>query len=344
MTTALIIGKFYPPHNGHHFLIDTALEEMDHVIVLVNYSECESIHGQDRMRWIADRHRRADVRLVRDENPIDMSDEGWNAHLDVWVEGLFGGVGGDVIPTHVYTSEDYGDELARRLSKRLYTSIEHRQVDVSRARFNTSGSAIRKDLISNWKWLAPVTRAGLTKRIVVCGAESSGTTTLAKALAKVFKTAYVPEYGRIITEALEGSNYFDWDTEVFEHIQREQNALEERYARSAGPVLICDTDPYATAMFHELYVGGELPVRWTPEKTLYIVTDHAGVTFEQDGQRRFEDRRQWQTEWFERHLTDAGLPFVKVSGKPGHRAADAFSAIAQRMEWEMADPIEYQTI
>jgi HTH-type transcriptional repressor of NAD biosynthesis genes len=336
MTTALIIGKFYPPHNGHHYLIDTALEEMDRVIVLVNYSACESIHGQDRMRWVAERHRKADVRLVRDEHPIEFTDDGWNAHLDVWIEALDRDV-----PTHVYTAEDYGDEFARRLGERLNTAVEHRQLDVTRARFDTSASAIRKDPASNWQWLARPTRAGLTRRIVICGAESSGTTTLARDLAKAFKTAWVPEYGRILTEALEGSDYFTWDTEVFEHIQREQNALEERYARSAGPVLICDTDPYATSMFHELYVGGESPVRWTPAKALYIITDDQGVEFEQDGSRRFEARRRWQTEWFERRLTKEGRPWVKVTGGREDRVAQATVPILFHMKWNLADPIEY---
>ena len=31
----IVIGKFYPPHRGHHHLIDTALAASDEVDVLV---------------------------------------------------------------------------------------------------------------------------------------------------------------------------------------------------------------------------------------------------------------------------------------------------------------------
>ncbi len=33
--TAVVIGKFYPPHRGHKFLIDTAASQADHVTVIV---------------------------------------------------------------------------------------------------------------------------------------------------------------------------------------------------------------------------------------------------------------------------------------------------------------------
>ena len=31
----VVIGKFYPPHKGHNYLIDTALKNSDEVDVLV---------------------------------------------------------------------------------------------------------------------------------------------------------------------------------------------------------------------------------------------------------------------------------------------------------------------
>ena len=35
MKRGLVIGKFYPPHRGHKFLIETALNAVDHLDVLI---------------------------------------------------------------------------------------------------------------------------------------------------------------------------------------------------------------------------------------------------------------------------------------------------------------------
>ncbi|MBI3968636.1 MAG: AAA family ATPase, partial [Chloroflexi bacterium] len=46
-----------------------------------------------------------------------------------------------------------------------------------------------------------------------------------------------------------------WQSEEFVHIARAQNELEDRLARIANRVLICDTDSWATTIWHERYVG-----------------------------------------------------------------------------------------
>jgi cytidyltransferase-like protein len=33
--TGVVIGKFYPPHRGHHLLVNAALAQCEHVAVLV---------------------------------------------------------------------------------------------------------------------------------------------------------------------------------------------------------------------------------------------------------------------------------------------------------------------
>ena len=34
MKRTLVLGKFYPPHKGHHYLIQQALQHSEHVIIL----------------------------------------------------------------------------------------------------------------------------------------------------------------------------------------------------------------------------------------------------------------------------------------------------------------------
>jgi nicotinamide riboside kinase len=115
-----------------------------------------------------------------------------------------------------------------------------------------------------------------TKRIVVVGSESTGKTTLAKRLVDYFRnkggafsnTQWVAEYGRDYTyeklARLEqdsrrdknvpvGMDQLIWIEEDFIHIGKIQTEKEDQAARISGPVLICDTDAFATAIWHERY-------------------------------------------------------------------------------------------
>ncbi|WP_375406155.1 AAA family ATPase [uncultured Amnibacterium sp.] len=79
------------------------------------------------------------------------------------------------------------------------------QVDPGRQLNPVSGTAVCSDPEACWWALAPSVRASLTKRVVVLGAESTGTTTLAKALAEELGTLWVEEYGREYSEIARAS-------------------------------------------------------------------------------------------------------------------------------------------
>jgi hypothetical protein len=102
----------------------------------------------------------------------------------------------------VFSSEAYGVELAARFHAQPVT------VDLGREKVPVSGTAIRADPAGHWGMLGPGVRGWLARRVVVVGAESSGTTTMARALARHYRlrggvwaaTRWVPEYGRELTE------------------------------------------------------------------------------------------------------------------------------------------------
>ena len=86
MTHGLVIGKFYPPHLGHHHLIDTAAAQVDRLSVLVLGSSRESIPIEDRVRWLSQIHPgpRIAVRGGRCDVPIDLHSETvWAAHVAI---------------------------------------------------------------------------------------------------------------------------------------------------------------------------------------------------------------------------------------------------------------------
>src|SRR5690606_15878152 len=267
----LVIGKFYPPHAGHHHLIDVAAAACARLSVVVAASSVESIPLPLRTAWLREAHPQPHVEIfpVVDDTEIDYgSDEIWSAHVAAFRAGtaMRSGLGVPVPPVGaVFSSEAYGPELAERFS------AVHVPVDPPRERFPVSGTAVRDDPVGNWEFLSPAVRAYLARRVVVVGAESTGTTTLARALAAHYArrggvwaaTRWVPEYGRTFTEEklaaarretgdpslwLDG---LEWESADFTRIAEHHAALEDAAARSGSPLLVCDTDALATAVWHE---------------------------------------------------------------------------------------------
>lgn len=91
----------------------------------------------------------------------------------------------------------------------------------------------------------------MVKRIALLGAESTGKTTLAAALASHYNTLWVPEYGRIFVEQHGRLP----KVEEMLGLAQAQIVLEEQYAQNASNVLFCDTTPLTTALYSQYYFG-----------------------------------------------------------------------------------------
>lgn len=348
----LVLGKFYPPHEGHHHLVRTAKARCERLTVLVCAASVESVPLADRVAWMREVH--PDVRVVGavDDNRMDLRDPAiWDAHMAVFRAAVPEPVDA------VFTSESYGDELARRFGA---VSV---LVDPGRTLHPVSGTEVRADPAGCWDFLAPPVRAALTRRVVVLGAESTGTTTLALALAGHYRarggvwarTRYVPEYGRefserrlaALRERRPGAQWEDveFTTEDFPLIARRQNALEEEAARAGSPVLICDTDSFATTVWHERYVGGRNPeieeIADRAPHHLWLLTGHEGVAFEDDGLRDREELRPWMTGRFRAELARTGRTYLMLEGPREKRLADAVAAVDALLDqgWYFAAPL-----
>lgn len=167
------------------------------------------------------------------------------------------------------------------------------------------------------------------KRVVVIGSESSGTTTLARALAGHYRTVWVPEYGRTYTEGRVHSSQ-PWRSDEFTFIAIEQARMEDALATLANQVLICDTDPFATAIWHERYLGtsSEAVQAIVDTRTydLYVVTD-VNIPFEQDAIRDGESFREWMQGRFVEELSKKPTPMIVVTGAHEERFAAAVKKI-----------------
>ncbi|HTK60321.1 MAG TPA: ATP-binding protein, partial [Candidatus Baltobacteraceae bacterium] len=165
---------------------------------------------------------------------------------------------------------------------------------------------------------------------VVLGAESTGTTTLARALAERYGTVWAPEYGRHYAEGKYASPDRVWRTDEFVHIAETQHASVERLARSADRVVFSDTDALATAIWHERYVGSRAPAveafAAAHRPDLYLLTGDE-IPFEQDGLRDGEHLRHWMHGRFEEVLAAQPVPYLVLRGGREERVREAVRAV-----------------
>ena len=363
---AMVIGKFYPPHAGHHLLVEAAAAQADRVTVVVMGSAVESIPLADRVTWMGQVHvsqPNVTVTGIRCDSPVDVtSPPVWAAQV-ACMQAAVAQVTSTPVDA-VFSSEAYGDELAARMGAR------HIPVDPARVTISISGTQIRADLSAGWAHLHPAVRAGLATRVVVVGSESTGTTTLSRALAEHYRqrgglwgrTGWVPEHGRdYAVAALDRIKQFavdaglnepdmsdvDWQAQDFANIATEQTRMENQAAAHGSPLLVCDTDAFATSVWERRYLGeesfGALKAATVdlPRHDVYLLTDHVGVPFEQDGTRDGEQVRADMTRWFINALTRAGHSWVLLTGTRAERLDLAVRvadlALARRMA--LADPL-----
>ncbi len=320
----LVLGKFYPLHAGHSHLIRTAQRACERVTVQVLASSGESIAMDVRSAWIREDHPTVRVVAGLDDAAIDYaSPVAWDAHMAV-IEALL-----DAPVDAVFTSDAYGEELARRLGATWV------QVDEGRAERPISGTAIRGDLVGHWGDLSSAVRRDLAARVVVLGAESTGSTTLSFALAARLGAEWVPEYGREYCVDRPGGMDAQWVPAEFELIVEAQLVLEREALRTTQvPLVICDTDALTTALFYERYMG-ETSARIMARVAahlpdLYIVTGDE-IPWVQDDTRDGEDIRSAMQKRFRETLAELDVPWIEVHGSVEERLAASLAAIEEHV-------------
>ncbi len=337
----VIIGKFYPPHAGHRHLIATAAAQSVRLAVVVLGNRFETLTLADRVEWLADEFSGSDVTVLGmpDDCPVDYHSRAiWKAHDEALRIALK--LKGITTADAVFSSEGYGAELADRLG------AAHLMVDAARSTYPVSGTQCRDDLAAAWRSIIGPARQDMAVRIILVGAESTGTSTLTTALTQHYRGRYpelvdVPEFGRQYTydtfAAAQAANPdavladLVWTAEDFAVIGERQNEMEND-AAARCPVVIADTDSLATTLWERYYFGEDShgsyrALTQLPRRDLYLVTDHEGVAFEDDGWREGEHRRAEMTEWFKEELTREGHSWILVSGTPAERLATATDII-----------------
>lgn len=334
----LAIGKFWPPHNGHHAMVEHLARHCDRMLIVICATQTQVPTGLERSLWMQQIHPTAEVIVVDDfcswhfpePCPAECSQK-WAARIHAL------GVGPVDL---VVTSESYGDRFAELLGAR------HVSFDPGRTLHDLSGTGVRSSLAKHWFDLHPVTRAGMHRRVVVLGAESTGTSTLSHDLAEALDLPQTPELGRTVSWALyavAGSmDEVQWGTSEFwsivnAQIRTEVLALQtavDRAPGALGPWLVCDTDTLATVAWWERYLGTPagplLELAGSRLADLYIVTSPDGVAFDDSDPTR--DGREVRLGMHERFLElvrESGRPYLIATGDRADRVEVSRTALAQ---------------
>jgi HTH-type transcriptional repressor of NAD biosynthesis genes len=338
--TGLVVGKFCPLHRGHEFVIETALEQCDEVIILSYTSENFGYNykAETRESWLKQLYSRQPVRIhvldAHPQLPIDLATD--LEHRSFCAEYLLYDL--ETTVQAVFSSENYGDGFAEFLttyfsdSLKEPTYVEHVMVDAARERFSTSGTALRKSL--DELYISPWVRRDLVPRILFTGAESSGKTTLVQHLSKELDVAYTREYGRVVYEArIKEGKILAY--EDFAEIARIQE-VRERTAAFDARMLLCDTSAVTTEFYAEVEYGQvarSLRERAWKSMDRYdlIFFCNSDIPHEQDGTRRDEAfRSRMNDALLNKFLPYQSGRFFRLSGTLEERAATAKDIMNQK--------------
>ena len=311
--SGLVFGKFLPLHEGHVYLMNFAQQSCHRLTILVCTLPNEPIPGEVRFQWVKKMF--PDANVVHHNVVIPQYS---NEHPDFWniwkrsIEKFCPGEEFDAL----FGSEDYGWKMADVMG------IEYIPVDRDRALVPISGTEIRKNPLKHWQYLPVEVRPYFVKRVAIVGPESTGKSTLTKALAKHFETSYAHEYARsLLDDYAKHTEYEDGEVrlEDISTIARGQIATEDALARRARKVLFCDTELTTTTFWSDFYF--KTCPAWVKQEAarrtydLYLLLD-VDVPWKKDPLRPMSDlkkRRQFLA-WWEEKLTLEHRPFVKIAG------------------------------
>lgn len=137
--TGVVLGKFYPPHKGHKFLIETAQAKCNALSVVVCTRANETIPGGLRHTWVKEIHPKAFVRRQEHTYP-DNDSKLWAKVTVDWLH---------FIPEFAFSSEDYGQRWAE------FMGNTHVLVDKARAQVPISGTKVRENPQDVLQFLEP---------------------------------------------------------------------------------------------------------------------------------------------------------------------------------------------
>lgn len=169
--------------------------------------------------------------------------------------------------------------------------------------------------------------------ICILGAESTGKTTLAQALATHFDCPWVPEYLRHFCQQHARTPTREEQAQVLEMQRKAEIAAQAQATQRQAAFVFCDTAPLLTAIYSDfIFADQSLHARARALHSNYALTLLLApdLTWIADGlQREGEHVREPVTQMIERELAALALPTATVAGQGELRFAAALNAVQQ---------------
>ncbi len=168
-------------------------------------------------------------------------------------------------------------------------------------------------------------------RVVLYGPESTGKTTIAKALAQYYNTQWVPEFARDYLQKKWDLHQETCTKEDLLVIAKGQLQAENQAIRTAQNFLFCDTNILVTRVWSETHFNGYCnPIlkSWSEQwhYDYYFLTD-IDVPWQADDLRdRPHDRKEMHT-YFEGILREKKHPYTYLTGNIKTRMNTAISVL-----------------
>jgi NadR type nicotinamide-nucleotide adenylyltransferase len=313
MRTGLVLGKFAPLHKGHQLLIETAVEENEKVIVMIyDAPDVTSVPLPVRSSWIKRLYPSVQV-IEAWDGPLKIGDTAEIKRMHE--EYILKILDGEPI-TNFYSSEFYGDHVSSSLG------AQDRRIDPARREVPVSATAIRQDVYGNRQYLDPIVYRDLITKAVFLGAPSTGKTSLARQLAGVHKTVWMPEYGREYWEQHQRERRLSPQqlVEIAEqHIQR-----EDEICLKANRYFFIDTDATTTFMFSMYYHDqahprlAELASKTLERYDLFFLCED-DIPYDDTWDRSGEMNRDMFQKQIKTDLIKRKISFISLSGSLGKR-------------------------
>ena len=256
-------GKFCPPHRGHLSAILHAATQCKRLYVIVSYNkELEDTFKwhpsikpatlNDRVRWLSiELQKFSYIKVIgQNETGVPLYPYGWEQWSKMLREtvpepfqALFG------------TEKEYSDEGYTK----YFPEIKYELFNEGIREVPVSATQIREDPYRYWDYILGAARPHFAKRVLICGTESCGKTTLTMLLAKYYNTSWTEEEGRYYSTRYLGGNEKTFSIDDFFNIGIDQREVEEHALRTSNKLVFFDTDSVITQYYCELYTGKKNP-------------------------------------------------------------------------------------
>ena len=168
-------------------------------------------------------------------------------------------------------------------------------------------------------------------KVVLCGPESTGKTTLSRQLARHYNTVCAPEFARTYLQKKWNNERKICEKEDLIPIAIGQMKIENKLAKKADKILICDTDLLETKVYSEEYYEGfvedDLNIAATKNQyDLYLLT-YIDTPWEEDDLRDRPELRLEMFTAFEKALIENKRPYILLKGDKETRLKNAVKAI-----------------